>query len=96
MNFTNFYFLEKKKSQINYYLLYPICKKCKNFKISYNAFDENGYCLLSESAKKNYSFLCYDRNNFINYVRCCIQQRDNDVFEILIEILNVLKNFGRS
>ena len=54
-------------SQINYYLLCPICKKDKNFKISYDAFVENGYFLLSESTKKNYSFLCCDRNNFTDF-----------------------------
>ena len=52
---------------MNYYLLCPICKKGKNFKISHDAFDENGYCLLSGSTKKNYSFLCCDRNNLINF-----------------------------
>ena len=53
--------------QINCYLLFPICKRGKNFKISYEAFDENGYCLLSKSTKKDYSFLCCNRTNFINF-----------------------------
>ena len=66
MKFTNFYFLGKRKSQINYYLLCPICKKGKNFIISYDPFDKIEYCLLSESTKKNYLFLCCDRNNFLN------------------------------
>ena len=67
MKFTNFYFLEKRKSQINYYLLCLICKKGKNFIISYDAFDKNEHCLLSESTKKTYLFLCCDRNNFLNF-----------------------------
>ena len=67
MSFTNFYFLEKKMHQINYFLLCPICKKDKNSKISYDAFDENGYCLLSKSTKKGYSFSCCNRTNFINF-----------------------------
>ena len=54
-------------SQMNYYLFCPICKKGKNFKISFDTFDENAYSLLSESTKKNYSFLCCNRNNFINF-----------------------------
>ena len=37
--------------KISYYLLCPICQKGKNFKISYDAFDENGCCILNESMK---------------------------------------------
>ena len=61
-----FIFLEKKMHQISYYLFCPTCKKGKIFKNSYDAFDENGYCLLSESTKKDYSFSCCNRTNFIN------------------------------
>ena len=62
-----FIFLEKKMHQISYYLFCPTCKKGKIFKNSYDAFDENGYCLLSESTKKDYSFLWCNRTNFINF-----------------------------
>ena len=51
---------------MNYYLLCPFCKKGKNFKISYDAFDENGSCVSSETAKKTYLLFCCDRTNFIN------------------------------
>ena len=53
--------------KMNYYILWPICKKCKNFKIFYDAFDENSRCILSESVKKTYSHFCCDRTNFINF-----------------------------
>ena len=69
MIFTNFYFRNKKKmsQNLNYYLLCPFCKKGKNFKISDDGFDENGRCVLSETAKKTYSLFCCDRTNFINF-----------------------------
>ena len=88
MNFTNFYLVI-----INYYLVCPICKKGKNYKISYDAFDENGYCLLRESTKKNYSFLCCNRINFINF-DVAFNKETSDVFEISIEIFNALKTFN--
>ena len=53
--------------KMNYYLLFPICKKGKIFKIFYDAFDENGRCILSDSTKKTYSFFCCDRTSFINF-----------------------------
>ena len=52
---------------MNYYLLCPFCKKGKNFKISYDVFDENGRCVLSETAKKTLSLFCCNRTNFINF-----------------------------
>ena len=51
-------------SQINYYLLCPIYKKGK---ICYNAFDENGRCILNEDMKKTFPYFCCDRTNFINF-----------------------------
>ena len=52
---------------MNYYLLCSFCKKGKNFKIFYDAFDENDRFILSESTNKIYSFFCCDRTNFINF-----------------------------
>ena len=54
-------------SQMNYYLLCPICKKCKNFKICYYVFDENERCILNEDMKKTFSYFCCHRTNFINF-----------------------------
>ena len=54
-------------SQMNYCLLCPICKKGKNCKIFYEAFDENGCCILNEDMKKTFSYFCCDRTNFINF-----------------------------
>ena len=60
--------LEKKKSRkMNYYFLSPICKNGKNFKISYDVFDENGRCVLNETAKKTQQLFCCDRTTFINF-----------------------------
>ena len=53
--------------KMNYFLLCSFCKKGKNFKVSYDAFDENGCCVLSETAKKTYSLFCCNRANFINF-----------------------------
>ena len=53
--------------KMNYYLLCSFCKKGKNFKIFYDAFDENDRFILSESTNKIYSFFCCDRTNFINF-----------------------------
>ena len=77
---------------MNYYLLFPICKKGKIFKIFYDAFDENGRCILSDSTKKTYSFFCCDV--FYKFQNC-IQRGDNDVLEASIEILNILRNFEK-
>ena len=52
---------------MNYYLLCPICKKGKNFKIFYDAFDENGRCILNEDMKKTFSYFCCNRTNLINF-----------------------------
>ena len=52
---------------MNHYLLYPICKKGKNFKIFYDAFDENRRCILSQCIKKTYSYFCCDRAIFTNF-----------------------------
>ena len=93
MKFTNFYFLGKRKSQINYYLLCPICKKGKNFIISYDPFDKIEYCLLSESTKKNYLFLCCDRNNFINFD---VTFNKETMTYLKFQLFNILKNFGKS
>ena len=54
-------------SQMNYYLLCPICKKSNNFKICCDAFDENGCCILNEYMKKTFSYFCCDKTNFINF-----------------------------
>ena len=53
--------------KMNYYFFCPFCKKGKNFKISYDAFDENGCCILSETVKKTYLLFCCDRTNVINF-----------------------------
>ena len=53
--------------KMNYYLLCPICKKAKNIKICYDAFDENGGCNLNESMKETFSYFCCDGTNFINF-----------------------------
>ena len=70
MNFTKINVLQKERKMsqnMNYCLLCPSCKKGKNFKIFYDAFDENDRCNMSESAKKTYSFYCCDRTNFISF-----------------------------
>ena len=74
--------------KMNYYLLCSFCKKGKNFKIFYDAFDENDRFILSESTNKIYSFFCCDRT--FHQLRYCIQQRDNGRLEISIGILCIL------
>ena len=53
--------------KMNFYLLCPIFKKSKNFKICYDAFDENGCCILNENMKETVLYFCCDRTNFINF-----------------------------
>ena len=53
--------------KVNYYFLCPFCKRGQNFKISYDAFDENARCVLIETGKKIYLLFCCDRTNFINF-----------------------------
>ena len=52
---------------MNYYLLCPICRKDKNFKICYDVFDENGRCSLNENVQKTFSYFCCERTNLINF-----------------------------
>ena len=72
---------------MNYCLLAPFCKKGKNFKISYDAFDENGCCVLSETAKKIYLLFCWDRTNFINFDTAFSEE--TIAFLKLLEIFNL-------
>ena len=60
--------LEKKNVSKNELLssLFILQEK-QDFKNFYDAFDENGRCVLSETAKKTYSFFCCDRTTFINF-----------------------------
>ena len=79
---------------MNYYLLCPICKKGKNFKICNDAFDENGHCILNENMKKTFSHFCCARTNFINFDVAFDKERVAYV-KISIEILYFLDTFGK-
>ena len=50
------FFFRKKMSQIIIFFAHSV-RKAKILKFL-DVFDENGYCLLIEDTKKNYSFLC--------------------------------------
>ena len=77
---------------MNYYLL--ICKKGKNFKICYDAFDENGHCILNENMKKTFSYFCCDRTDFINFDVAFDKERVA-YLKISIEIIYFLETFGK-
>ena len=79
---------------MNYYLLCPICKKGKNFKICYDAFDENGHCILNENMKKTFSHFCCARTNFINF-DVAFDKEIVAYVKISIEILYFLDTFGK-